>query len=203
MQSRLGFLGLTLLLTALLAACTAPAAPTSTPPPPKAAVTAMPTVPATASTTTAPAAKPTEAPATTAAAAAIKVGYLSILTGSLAAPGADMRDGFLMYLQEKQNSLAGRKVEVIVDDTEGKADVALTKAKKQVERDKVNMLAGVTSSAEAAALSDYIVSNKIPMLITNAGDDPLTQVKSSPYIYRVSFSNSQATHPMGAWAYKK
>ncbi len=133
----------------------------------------------------------------------IKIGYLTALTGTYAGPGADMRDGFLLYLQQKGNRLAGREVEVLVEDTEAKPDVGLTKAKKLVERDHVHMLAGVFHSGVAYAVAEYAKNQKILLFIQNAGADDLTQRRFSPYIFRDSFSNSQNTHPLGEWAYKK
>lgn len=203
MQKRLGVLASVLLaLTALLVACAPAAAPTPTPTAaPKAA--AAPTAAAPASQpTTAPAAKPTE-PSKPASTTPIKIGFLTPLVGVYASLGGDMRDGFLFYLEQKGNTLSGRKVEVIVEDDEVKPDVGLTKTKKLVERDRVNILAGVISSGVAAGISDYVVSQKVPLILTNAGDDPLTQQKASPYIFRISFANSQNSHPLGEWAYKK
>lgn len=191
---------------AIVVACTPAAAPTPTPTAPAKAAPAPTTAAAPAATPTAaaPAAKPTEAPAAKPAVTTpIKIGFLTPLVGVYASLGADMRDGFLLYLDQKGNTLAGRKVEVIVEDTEVKPDVGLTKAKKLIERDKVNMLAGVISSGVAAGIADYVTSQKTPLMLTNAGDDPLTQQKASPYIFRISFANSQNSMPLGEFAYKK
>jgi len=134
----------------------------------------------------------------------IKIGYLAPLSaGAYAAPSSDMRDGFLLYLSEKGNQLAGRPIEVLTEDTEAKPDVGLTKAKKLVERDKVNLLTGIYHSGVAYAIAEYIKGQKIPVLIQNAGADDLTQRRYNPYLFRVSWANSQFTHPLGEWAYRK
>ncbi|MBI4322115.1 MAG: ABC transporter substrate-binding protein [Chloroflexi bacterium] len=146
--------------------------------------------------------KPTAAPAA-AAKPAIKIGYLTPLTGVYAALGADLKDGFALYLEEKGGQLAGRKIEVLVEDSEAKPDVGLTKAKKLVERDNVQMLAGVIHSGVALGLAPYAKEKKIPLFIHNAGADDLTKKEASPYIFRISFANSMNTHPVGEWAYKK
>ncbi|MDO8692321.1 MAG: ABC transporter substrate-binding protein [Dehalococcoidia bacterium] len=205
MQKKLGLLGaIPVLLMALLMACS----PAATPSPaataaPKAAATTAPV--ATAAPATTPAVQATAAPAASkpAASGPIKIGFLTPLVGVYAQLGADMRDGFLLYLDQKGNTLAGRKVEVTVEDDEVKPDVGLTKAKKLIEKDQVNILAGVVSSGVAAGIADYVVSQKVPLMLTNAGDDPLTQQKASPYIFRISFANSQTSMPLGEWAYKK
>ncbi len=133
----------------------------------------------------------------------IKIGYLAALTGTFAGPSTDMRDGFLLYLEQRGNRIAGRQIEILMEDTEAKPDVGLTKAKKLVERDNVHILAGVFHSGVGYAVAEYVKNQRIVLFIHNAGADDLTQRRFSPYIFRNSFSNSQNTHPLGEWAYKK
>jgi branched-chain amino acid transport system substrate-binding protein len=133
----------------------------------------------------------------------IKIGYIIPLTGNFAGQGTDMRDGFLLYLEQKGNRFAGRQIEVLVEDTEAKPDIGLTKAKKLVERNNVNILAGVLHSGVAYAVAQYVKNQKIPLCLHNAGADDLTQRQFSPYIFRSAYSNSQNTHPLGEWAFKK
>ena len=200
MRRSLGPLGAMLLvLMVLLVACAPVATPTAgptkaAPPPTSAALAPTPTA-------AAPAAKPTE-PAK-AAAGPIKIGFLTPLVGVFAALGADLRDGFLLYLDEKGNTLAGRKVEVIVEDDEQKPDVGLTKAKKLVERDGVHMLGGIISSGVALSVGPYATAQKKVLLLMNAGADELTQQRADPFIFRNSFANSMNGMPAGDWAYKQ
>ena len=68
----------------------------------------------------------------------IKAGFVTPLTGVYAAPGTDMRDGFLLYWSQVGNKAAGRTVEVIVEDKgSNKPEDGLTKARKLVERDEI------------------------------------------------------------------
>jgi branched-chain amino acid transport system substrate-binding protein len=99
--------------------------------------------------------------------------------------------------------MAGRKVEVTVEDAEGKPDVGLTKAKKLVERDNVHLLAGIIHSGVAQAVAVYAKTQKKILFINSAGSDVLTQQQFSPYIFRNSMTNSLQSHPLGEWAYKK
>src|SRR5262249_52299113 len=82
----------------------------------------------------------------------IKIGVLSPLTGPLAALGRDVEAGARLYVEEVNGEMAGRKVELIVEDYEFKAAVALTKTKKLVERDHVQVLCGVILSAAVLAM---------------------------------------------------
>ncbi len=69
--------------------------------------------------------------------APIKIGFLAPLTGAFAQIGKDLVNGSDLYLDEIGHQVAGRKIEVIVEDTQGDPSTALTKARKLVEQDKV------------------------------------------------------------------
>ena len=92
---------------------------------------------------------------------------------------------------------------MIYEDTQAKPDVGLTKVKKLVEKDGVSFVGGVVSSSVAYALRDYIVSQKIPLVITVASADGLTQRGAAPNIFRSNSSGSQTSHPLGQWLYEK
>src|SRR5947208_12441718 len=72
----------------------------------------------------------------------IKIGFLAPLTGGAAQIGRDMVNGFEMYLEETGHQIAGRKVEVIVEDTTGNPGTAITKFRKFAESDRVDMVVG-------------------------------------------------------------
>ncbi|HWP58107.1 MAG TPA: ABC transporter substrate-binding protein [Candidatus Acidoferrales bacterium] len=134
----------------------------------------------------------------------VKIGFITPLTGVYAALGADLRDGFLLYWSEIGNRTAGRPVEIIVEDKgSNRADDALAKARKLVEKDAVHVLAGIISTPVAIALREYAHNNKVPLIVANAGADAITQKLRSPYVFRSSFSNSDSSHPLGDWAYKQ
>src|SRR5205814_7927493 len=72
----------------------------------------------------------------------IKIGLLVPLTGGFAAIGKDMLNGTELYLDEIGRQAAGRKIELIVEDTEGNTATALTKARKLVDQDRIHVLTG-------------------------------------------------------------
>src|SRR5436189_6139406 len=82
------------------------------------------------------------APGGAAAQGPIKIGFISPLSGAIAAAGRDMYSGCELYWQETGWQAAGRKIEVILEDNEGQPAAALTKARKLIENDRVHMLAG-------------------------------------------------------------
>jgi branched-chain amino acid transport system substrate-binding protein len=134
----------------------------------------------------------------------IKIGVLSPLSGPLAALARDVVDGARLYVDEVHGEMAGRKVELIVEDYEFKAAVALTKAKKLVERDRVNVIVGVILSAAVLAMKDYIHAREIPFVVSGAAvAESITLEKPSPYVFRISFSASQVPPPMAKFTYDK
>src|SRR5262245_17035907 len=134
----------------------------------------------------------------------VRIGIIYTNTGPLAQLGIDMRDGVLLYWSQVGQKAAGRRVEVIAEATgSNKPDEGLTKAKKLVERDRAQILTGIIETPVAYAIRPYVNEKKMPLLILNAGADGLTQKQRSDYIFRSSFSNSQASHPLGDYIYKQ
>jgi branched-chain amino acid transport system substrate-binding protein len=97
--------------------------------------------------------------------APVKVGVLLPLTGGVAVVGKGELNGMKLRLKELNNEIAGRKVELIVEDAEGKPDVAVTKARKLVERDRVDIVFGPLLSHVVAAVQDYIGQKGVPQII--------------------------------------
>jgi branched-chain amino acid transport system substrate-binding protein len=131
----------------------------------------------------------------------IKIGVLAPMTGSAAAIGKDMVNGLAMYLDEMGQQMAGRKVEVIIEDTQGKPDVALTKLRKLVESDNVQVLVGETFAHIGYALAPRVDEYKVPMLYPVIAADDLTQRKPAKWVVRTGWTSSQPSHPFGEWVY--
>lgn len=133
----------------------------------------------------------------------VKIGLLVPYTGVFASCGQDITRGFELYLDEAGWKAAGREIKLFKEDTEMNGQVGLQKARRLVESEKVDILTGIVSSTVAYALRDYVVGNKIPLVIANAGATGLTREKASQYIFRVSFSNGQYEYPLGSYAYDR
>ena len=130
----------------------------------------------------------------------IKIGFISPLTGAIAAAGKDMYSGCELYWQESGWQMAGRKVEVILEDNEGNPAVALAKARKLAENDKVHMIAGVILSNVAYALVPYVEGQEIPTMYPINSADDLTQRKRPKWLIRTGFSAGGNMHPFGEYA---
>ncbi|MAJ35865.1 MAG: ABC transporter [Candidatus Puniceispirillum sp. TMED52] len=125
-----------------------------------------------------------------------KVGLVLPYTGTYAALGNAITEGFNMAIDE-----AGRSDEftVITEDTEAKPPVGLANARKLVLQDKVDVMVGVVSSGVLGAMRDFVHQAEVPLIVANAGNNLATGENCSPYIVRVSFSNGQINRPMGTW----
>ena len=134
-------------------------------------------------------------------AAPFKIGLLTVKTGPLAQGGIQMEQGILAFLKEKANTLAGRKVELLVADTGGNPAGARTKAQEVIERDKVNVILGPLAAFELLAIADYVRDNATPLISLAAAED-MTQRRANPFIIRPSATSAQCCHAMGEYAAK-
>src|SRR2546427_1987106 len=132
----------------------------------------------------------------------IKIGFLSPLSGAIAQAGKDMYSGCELYWEETGWQLAGRKLEVILEDNGGLPATTIAKARKLVESDHVNMLAGVILSNVAYALVPYIEAQGIPTIYPINSADDLTQRRRPKWLIRTGFSAGGNMHPFGEYAAK-
>ncbi len=139
----------------------------------------------------------------------LRVGFLAPRTGIFTAIGTDMLNGFQMYLDEHNGMLGGATVKLIVEDTQGKPDTAVAKAKKLILQDKVHMLVGGLLASTAYALGPVSTSEKTLYIGSSATADDLAQrqVDKYPYVAFSTWVPSLPNHPLGQWAcdqgYKK
>ena len=131
----------------------------------------------------------------------IRVGFIAPLSGAYAQNGRDILNGLRLYLEQIGSQAAGRKIELIVEDDEAIPANSLTKARKLVERDQVNVMAGALLSSTGYALAPYIESSRIPMIYPVVSADDLTQRLRGRWIIRTGWSGSQPEHPFGEYAY--
>src|SRR6059036_4061760 len=121
----------------------------------------------------------------------IRVGFVTILTGPLAAPGKEMENGIELFLQQQKNTLAGRRVELTVVDSGGQPAGTLARARELVEQRKVHVIIGPLAAFEAYAIASYVNAQKVPTISPSAAADDLTQRKATPFFVRATSSSSQ------------
>ncbi len=174
---------LLLLVGALVAGCAQPA-PTAAPEPTK--VQAEPT---------AKPAEPTKVPEPTAVPKPpLKIGMLNDVSAGLVTYGVMAQRGFelgLDYATGGTRTVAGRKIELIIKDDEGKPDVAVTRARELIEKDGVEILTGLQSSAVALAAMAVPAEYEKVLVITTAAADQITGANFNKYTFRTGSSASQ------------
>ncbi|MBX9773215.1 MAG: ABC transporter substrate-binding protein [Xanthobacteraceae bacterium] len=134
--------------------------------------------------------------------APFKLGLLTVKTGPLAQGGIQMEQGILTFLKEKNNTLAGRKIEFISADSGGNPAGARTKAQELIERDKVNVILGPLAAFELLAITNYVRDNATPLISLAAAED-VTQRAANPFVIRPSATSAQCCHVMGDYATKE
>jgi branched-chain amino acid transport system substrate-binding protein len=142
---------------------------------------------------------PAVAPAQT---APIRIGLLAPLTGAASALDKDMVNGTELYLDEIGRQVAGRKIELIIEDTEGNTQTALTKARKLVDQDRVHILTGGLLASTGYALHPFVDAQKIPATYPVMSSDDLTQRKPAKWVVRTGWNSSQSMHVLGEWIVK-
>jgi branched-chain amino acid transport system substrate-binding protein len=130
----------------------------------------------------------------------IKIGFITSLTGVAAQAAKDMVNGLTMYLDDTGHQMSGRKVELIVEDDQGRPDTALAKLRKVVEHDQVHLVAGILFGHLGYAVAPKIDEYKIPGMITVAASDDLTQRLKYRWVVRTGWASSQPSHPFGEYA---
>jgi branched-chain amino acid transport system substrate-binding protein len=134
----------------------------------------------------------------------IKVGLLLPYTGVIAINGQETSKGVEFYFTKIGNKAGGREIVLIKEDDEAKPDVGLTKARKLVERDRVDVLIGPVHSGVALAIRDYVHGQGIPLIVPVAFTRDLTApARASPWLFRVVETSDQGNFPMGIWVFKK
>ena len=131
----------------------------------------------------------------------IRIGYMGPMTGIFAQAGKDMFDGLKMGLEAAGGQVAGRKLELIEEDTEGNPATAQAKYRKLVQQDKIHVLAGVLLANIGYALVPPIERDELPSLFLTTPDD-LTKRRPPKWILRTNFAASQPMHAMGDYAAK-
>ncbi len=132
----------------------------------------------------------------------LKIGVLMPTSGVFAVLGQRQLNGMRFAIEEAGGEVAGRKIEMLHEDSEGKPDVGLAKTRKLVLSDRVDVMAGIINSAVALAIAPYLSSQRVPLVISNASTDVLSGAKCNRYVFRVSYSSSQITEPIGMWMAK-
>src|ERR1051325_4522194 len=130
----------------------------------------------------------------------VKVGLILPMTGQQASTGKQIDAAVKLYMAQNGNTVAGKKIEVILKDDTSVPDVTKRLAQELVVNDKVAFLAGFGLTPSALATAPIATQAKVPEIVMAAGTSSITE--ASPYVARTSFTLAQSSVPMAEWAVK-
>ena len=129
--------------------------------------------------------------------AKLKVGLMLPYTGTYAALGTAIENGFRQYVAEQGNKLGGREIEFVKVDDESDPSKATDNINKLIKRDNVDVVVGSVHSGVAMAMAKVAKDTGTLLIVPNAGADAVTGPMCAPNIFRSSFSNWQPGYAMG------
>ncbi|RAI45499.1 ABC transporter substrate-binding protein [Rhodoplanes roseus] len=130
----------------------------------------------------------------------VKIGVIEAMTGQQQSTGVQTLAAMRLYMQQHGDTVAGKKIELIVKDDGAVADNSKRLAQELIVRDKVSFLVGFAVTPTALAVAPLATEAKVPTIVANAGTSIITE--RSPYILRTSFTLPQSSVIIGEWAAK-
>src|ERR671920_2068409 len=130
----------------------------------------------------------------------VKIGLILPMTGPFASTGRQIEAAAKLYMQQNGDTVAGKKIQLIVKDDTAVADVTKRLAQELIVQEKVRVLAGFGLTPLALATAPLATQGKVPEVVMAAATAVITE--QSPYIARTSFTAPQVTVPLAEWAWK-
>lgn len=123
--------------------------------------------------------------------AQVRIGFLGTLSGPAAALGQDQYDAFMLAVEQNGGKLGGVPVTVIREDDQLKPDLGVQLAQKLIEKDKVDLITGITFSNVMMAVHKPITGAGVLLIGSNAGPTPLAGAGCSPNFFSSSWNNDE------------
>ena len=127
----------------------------------------------------------------------VKIGLVAVQTGPQAALGNQLKDGFALGLRHLEGRLGGLSAETIVIDDELRPEVAVTKVRAALERDRVDFIVGVVFSHILGAIMRPVTEANTFLISTNAGPSTFAGRGCNPFFFTTSYNNDQVHAVMG------
>ena len=131
----------------------------------------------------------------------VKIGLISSQTGPFASVGRQLEAGVRLYIQQNGDTVAGKKIELVVRDDAGVADTTRRIAQELVTNERVNVLAGFTLTPGALATAPVATQAKTPMVVMLGATAVIPD--RSPFIVRTSLSVPQVAQPYAEYIAKE
>ncbi|MGA8652837.1 MAG: ABC transporter substrate-binding protein [Xanthobacteraceae bacterium] len=130
----------------------------------------------------------------------LKVGIIATLSGPPAVLGQQLRNGFTLAVKDLGGKLGGREAEIFVADDELKPDVAVTKVKSLIDRDKVDFIVGPIFSNILGAITKPVTEANVFLISPNAGTSTFAGKDCNPNLFVTSYQNDQVHEVLGQYA---
>lgn len=130
----------------------------------------------------------------------VKIGLILPMTGGQSSTGKQIDNAVKLYMKQHGDTVAGKKIEVILRDDGTVPDNTKRAAQELIVNDKVNVIAGFGITPSALAAAPLATQAKVPEVVMAAGTSIITE--RSPYIVRTSFTLGQSSIIIGDWAAK-
>ena len=133
----------------------------------------------------------------------IRVGWMAALSGPLNLAGAEQRRGLEIALEHLGNRLGGIPIELVTGDTKGNPGATVQELSRLLEKERVDVLIGLSASNEILAAIKPITEAKVFFIGANGGPAHVAGEGCSPYYFNASFQNEQITEGIGAYMSEK
>jgi branched-chain amino acid transport system substrate-binding protein len=130
----------------------------------------------------------------------LKIGLIATLSGPPAVLGQQLRNGFSLAVKELGGKLGGLDTEIVVADDELKPDVAVSKVKALIDRDKVEFVVGPIFSNILGAIEKPVTEANVILISPNAGTSTFAGKECNPNFFVTSYQNDQVHEVLGQYA---
>lgn len=133
----------------------------------------------------------------------VKIGFLATLSGSAADNGRDQFDGFSLALEQLGGKIGGVPATIIREDDQSKPEVALSALSKLLERDKVDVVTGLTFANVLMALQGKIAATDVPFIGSVAGPSAVAGAQCKPNLFVTSWQSDSPAEAVGKYLTEK
>jgi branched-chain amino acid transport system substrate-binding protein len=135
--------------------------------------------------------------------AQVRIGFVGTFSGPAGLLGKDQYDGFMLGVEHAGGKLGGKPVEVLKEDDQLKPDLGVQAVQKLIEKDKVDIVTGVTFSNVMMAVAKPLADSGVPFVGSNAGPAPLAGKQCNANFFFTSWQNDNQAEVMGQYASDK
>ncbi len=135
--------------------------------------------------------------------APLKIGFMAELSGPQGPLGQDQYDAFMLIVEQNGGRLGGVPVQILREDSQLKPDVANQLVEKLIDREKVQIITGITFSNIMMTVHKKITEKEVFLIGSNAGPSQIAGAQCSPYYFSTSWQNDQQAEVVGKYAHDK